>query len=39
MIGDSDRDVEAGRNAGVKQALRIEENRDNSLIEALNSLG
>mgnify|MGYP003007158741 CR=1 FL=1 len=38
MIGDSDRDVEAGRNAGVKQTLKIEENKDNFLIEALNSL-
>ena len=35
MIGDSDRDMQAGHNAGVKQSIRIETNRDNALLEAV----
>lgn len=35
MIGDSDRDIQAGINAGVKQSVRIETNRDNALLEAV----
>jgi D-glycero-D-manno-heptose 1,7-bisphosphate phosphatase len=39
MIGDSERDVEAGRNAKVKESLEIERNKDNSLLEALRDIG
>lgn len=35
MIGDSDRDVEAGQNAGVKQSFKIEGNENNSLLSIL----
>ena len=35
MIGDSDRDVQAGINAGVKQSIRIETNKDNALLNAI----
>ena len=38
MIGDSFRDIEAGKNAGVKQSLRIEENKENVLLEILNEI-
>lgn len=39
MIGDSDRDVEAGVNAGVKKSIKIMTNKEDSLSEALNELG
>lgn len=41
MIGDSERDVEAGNTAGCKEAMLIESNKDNSLkmvIEKITSL-
>lgn len=34
MIGDSDRDVEAGKNAGCKESIQIETNKPNALSEA-----
>lgn len=33
MIGDSHRDVEAGENAGVKKCIKVEENKENGLLE------
>lgn len=39
MIGDSDRDVQAGENAGCKQSLRIETNAPNALLKVLETLG
>ncbi len=38
MIGDGDRDVEAGRNAGVKQAFKIQTNKENALLEVVGSI-
>ena len=38
MIGDSQRDVKAGNNAGVRQAILIDENKDNMLIKILQKL-
>lgn len=35
MIGDSDRDVEAGKNAGVKKSVKVDENRINGLLDVL----
>lgn len=35
MIGDSERDVEAGNNAGVKKNIKVEENNENELLECL----
>lgn len=35
MVGDSRRDVEAGENANVKEAILIESNKDNALSDAL----
>jgi len=35
MVGDSRRDVEAGENAKVKEAILIETNKDNALSDAL----
>lgn len=35
MIGDSDRDMEAGINAGVKDSIRIATNQDNALLDAI----
>ena len=32
MIGDSNRDVEAGLNAGVKKSLKVEEKKSNALL-------
>ncbi len=39
MIGDSERDVLAGENAGCKKSVRIETNRPHALLEALDGLG
>jgi histidinol phosphatase-like enzyme len=35
MIGDQDRDYEAGINAGVKESIKIETNQANALLEAV----
>ena len=38
MIGDSTRDVEAGRAAGCKQSFQIETNKANSLLEVIKTI-
>lgn len=38
MIGDSDRDIEAGRNAGVKRSIKIKTNQEKALLEALSAV-
>jgi D,D-heptose 1,7-bisphosphate phosphatase len=38
MIGDSERDVEAGRNARVKESVKIEQNKEYSLLNILDQL-
>lgn len=38
MIGDSDRDLQAGTNAGVKQSFRIETNKENALLDIIRQL-
>ena len=38
MIGDSHRDVEAGENAGVKTSIKVEENKENGLLEVVKEL-
>lgn len=38
MIGDSDRDVEAGERAGVRQSMKIIGNTENALAEAVRSI-
>ena len=38
MIGDSERDVDAGKNAGVKEAFKILENEANSLLSILEKI-
>ena len=38
MIGDSDRDVEAGRNAQVRGSVKIETNQDNALLLSVQNL-
>ncbi len=38
MIGDSDRDIQAGHNAGVKQSLRIETNKAGALRDAISCI-
>ena len=38
MIGDSHRDVEAGENAGVMKSIKVEENKENGLLETLRQL-
>lgn len=35
MIGDSDRDVEAGENAGVKEAIKVRENISSGLLNVI----
>lgn len=35
MIGDSERDLQAGVNAGVKQSVLIETNKENALLDAV----
>lgn len=38
MIGDSHRDVEAGENAEVKKSIKVEENKENSLLNCVKKL-
>lgn len=38
MIGDSERDVEAGRNAGCKDSFLIETNHENALLEQIKAI-
>ena len=38
MIGDSESDIQAGRNAGCKESVLVESNKDNVLLETVNSL-
>ncbi len=38
MIGDSDRDIGAGQNAGVKASIKIETNKENALLEAVKKI-
>lgn len=38
MVGDSHRDVEAGENAGVKKSIKVEENKENGLLEVVKEL-
>ena len=38
MIGDSHRDVEAGENAGVKKSIKVEENKENGLLETIKEI-
>ena len=38
MVGDSDRDVEAGRNAGVKTSIKIDGNTEGVLMNAVYSI-
>ena len=38
MIGDSERDVEAGKAAGCKGAIMVETNKENSLLEVCESI-
>lgn len=35
MIGDDDRDVQAGQNAGCKESVKIDKNKSNALTEAI----
>lgn len=39
MIGDSDRDLQAGNAAGCKESILIERNSDNALLRAINHIG
>lgn len=38
MIGDSSRDVEAGKNAGVKESVKVEENKVGALLNAIQNI-
>lgn len=38
MIGDSERDVEAGKAAGCKESVMVETNKENSLLEVCESI-
>ena len=38
MIGDSHRDVEAGENAGVKKSFKVEENKENGLLNLIEQI-
>ena len=38
MIGDSDGDVKAGENAGVKEAIRVEQNQEEALMQILKKI-
>lgn len=38
MIGDSDRDLQAGVNAGVKKSVLIETNKENALLDAVKQI-
>ena len=35
MIGDSDRDVESGQNAGAKGSFKLEQNKENALLDCV----
>lgn len=39
MIGDSDRDMQAGNAAGCKGSILIDRNTDNALLRAINNIG
>ena len=39
MIGDSDRDMQAGNAAGCKESILIDRNSDNALLRAINNIG
>lgn len=38
MIGDDNRDVEAGNNAGVKESIKIETNKANALLDVIKTI-
>jgi D-glycero-D-manno-heptose 1,7-bisphosphate phosphatase len=38
MIGDSERDVEAGLSAGCKESILVETNRGNVLLEEVDTI-
>lgn len=38
MIGDDNRDVEAGNNAGVKESIKIETNKANALLDVIKAI-
>ena len=38
MIGDSHRDVEAGENAGVKKSIKVDENKEDGLLNSVKNL-
>ena len=38
MIGDSERDLQAGKNAGVRESVLIETNKENALLEVIRQL-
>lgn len=38
MIGDSHRDVEAGENAGVMKSVKVDENKENGLLQAIKQI-
>lgn len=38
MIGDSERDIQAGINAGVKQSIMIETNKENALLDIIKQI-
>jgi histidinol phosphatase-like enzyme len=38
MIGDSERDVEAGKAAGCKESIMVETNKEDSLLEVCGSI-
>lgn len=38
MIGDSERDVEAGRNAGCKESIMVDTNKQDALLEVIEQL-
>lgn len=38
MIGDSERDMQAGINAGVKRSIMIETNKENALLDAIKQI-
>ena len=38
MIGDSHRDMEAGEHAGVKKSIKVEENKENGLMNCLREI-
>lgn len=38
MIGDDERDVEAGKNAGVRESIKVVQNKKNSLFDTVNQI-